>query len=78
MDSLSGNTSQPCLGSVVEALRGSERDTGLDPEAIRRISFYWDVVWHLTVRMRPFRLVMAPNLRFVGVIFRGKRLSVRR
>jgi len=44
MDALSGNTSQPCLGSLVEALRGSERDPGLDPEWIRRISFYWEAV----------------------------------
>ncbi|MDZ7926364.1 MAG: pyruvate carboxylase [Agrobacterium sp.] len=42
MDSLSGNTSQPCLGSIVEALAGSERETGLDTEWIRRISFYWE------------------------------------
>lgn len=44
MDALSGNTSQPCLGSIVEALRGSERDPGLDPHWIRRISFYWEAV----------------------------------
>jgi pyruvate carboxylase len=44
MDAFSGNTSQPCLGSIVEALRGGERDTGLDPAAIRRISFYWEAV----------------------------------
>ncbi|ANL42606.1 UNVERIFIED_ORG: pyruvate carboxylase [Rhizobium esperanzae] len=44
MDALSGNTSQPCLGSIVEALSGSERDPGLDPEWIRRISFYWEAV----------------------------------
>jgi pyruvate carboxylase len=44
MDSFSGNTSQPCLGSIVEALRGDERDPGLDPEWIRRISFYWEAV----------------------------------
>jgi pyruvate carboxylase len=44
MDALSGNTSQPCLGSLVEALRGGERDAGLDPEWIRRISFYWEAV----------------------------------
>ncbi|MDI5929529.1 pyruvate carboxylase [Rhizobium leguminosarum] len=44
MDAFSGNTSQPCLGSIVEALRGSERDPGLDPEWIRRISFYWEGV----------------------------------
>jgi pyruvate carboxylase len=44
MDAMSGTTSQPCLGSLVEALRHGERDTGLDPEAIRQISFYWEAV----------------------------------
>lgn len=44
MDALSGNTSQPCLGSIVEALKGTERDPGLDTEWIRRISFYWENV----------------------------------
>jgi pyruvate carboxylase len=44
MDAMSGGTSQPCLGSIVEALRHTERETGLDPEAIRRISFYWEAV----------------------------------
>ncbi len=44
MDALSGLTSQPCLGSIVEALKGTDRDTGLDAEAIRRISFYWEAV----------------------------------
>jgi len=46
-DAMSGTTSQPCLGSVVEALRHTERDTGLDAEAIRRISFYWEGVRQL-------------------------------
>ena len=44
MDSLSGFTSQPCMGSVVEALRGGPRDTGLDPARIREISDYWEAV----------------------------------
>ncbi|MDN2567004.1 pyruvate carboxylase [Aquibium sp. A9E412] len=44
MDAVSGNTSQPCLGSIVEALERDERATGLDPEWIRRISFYWEAV----------------------------------
>jgi len=44
MDALSGNTSQPCLGSIVEALKGTPRDTGLDAGWIRRISFYWEAV----------------------------------
>jgi pyruvate carboxylase len=44
MDSMSCTTSQPCLGSIAEALRHSERDTGLDAEAVRQISFYWEAV----------------------------------
>ncbi|WP_279482068.1 pyruvate carboxylase [Aureimonas sp. SK2] len=44
MDALSGNTSQACLGSLNEALKGAERDPGLDQDAIRRISFYWEAV----------------------------------
>jgi pyruvate carboxylase len=44
MDALSGNTSQPTLGSIVEALRFTERDTGLDIAAIREISNYWEAV----------------------------------
>ncbi len=46
-DAMSGTTSQPCLGSVVAALRHTPRDTGLDAEAIRRISFYWEGVRQL-------------------------------
>jgi len=44
MDAFSGGTSQPCLGSIVEALKGDARETGLDREWIRRISFYWEAV----------------------------------
>ncbi|SMX49556.1 pyruvate carboxylase [Maliponia aquimaris] len=44
MDALSGNTSQPTLGSIVEGLRFTERDTGLDIAAIREISNYWEAV----------------------------------
>ena len=52
MDALSGTTSQPCLGSLAEALRHTERDTGLDPDAIRRISFYWESVRAELCRVR--------------------------
>ncbi len=44
MDAFSGLTSQPCLGSLVEALRHQPRDTGLDPEVVREISTYWEGV----------------------------------
>ena len=44
MDAFSGGTSQPCLGSIVEALQHTDRVTGLDIEAIRRMSNYWEAV----------------------------------
>jgi pyruvate carboxylase len=44
IDALSGLTSQPNLGSIVEALRFGPRDTGLDPDKIRIISTYWEQV----------------------------------
>ena len=44
MDALSGNTSQPTLGSIVEALKHTDRDTGLDIAAIREISNYFEAV----------------------------------
>ena len=44
MDALSGNTSQATLGSVVEVLANTERDTGLDIKAVREISDYWEAV----------------------------------
>ena len=44
MDAMSGMTSLPPLGSIVEALARTDRDTGLDPDAIRRISSYWEAV----------------------------------
>ncbi|MEQ8206612.1 MAG: pyruvate carboxylase, partial [Woeseia sp.] len=44
MDSMSGLTSQPNLGSLVATLQNSEKDSGLDLNAIRRISDYWEEV----------------------------------
>jgi pyruvate carboxylase len=44
MDALSGNTSQATLGTVVESLRHTERDTGINMDSVRRISDYWEQV----------------------------------
>jgi pyruvate carboxylase len=44
LDALSGLTSQPNLGSIVEALRHGPRDTLLDPDQLRVISGYWEQV----------------------------------
>ena len=44
MDSMSGLTSQPNLGSIVAALQHSAQDTGLNIDRVRAISTYWEQV----------------------------------
>jgi pyruvate carboxylase len=44
MDAMSGLTSQPNLGSIVEALRHGPRDPGVDPDQLRLLSGYWQQV----------------------------------
>jgi pyruvate carboxylase len=46
LDSMSGMTSQPNLGSIVEALRFGPRDPGLDPDKLRVLSDYFGQVRH--------------------------------
>lgn len=36
MDSMSGATSQPSMGALVNALRGTDLDTGIDPLQLAR------------------------------------------
>jgi pyruvate carboxylase len=47
MASMSGLTSQPSLNAVVESLRFTPRDTGVDHQAMIEISRYWDEVRNL-------------------------------
>jgi pyruvate carboxylase len=42
--SMSGMTSQPCLNSLVAALRNQPRDSGLDLDALDELSQYWEAV----------------------------------
>jgi len=42
IDAMSGLTSQPNLGSIVEALRFGPRDPGVDPAKLRMLSAYWE------------------------------------
>jgi len=46
MDSMSGLTSQPNLGSIAEALRHGPRDSGIDVDHLRILSGYWEQVRH--------------------------------
>lgn len=41
---MSGTTSQPSLSALVAALSHTERDTGLDPDAVYGLEPYWDAV----------------------------------
>lgn len=43
-NSMSGLTSQPALNSIVAALEGAQRDTGIDVDGIQEISDYWAAV----------------------------------
>ncbi len=47
IDAMSGLTSQPNLGSIVEALRHGPRDPGVDPAKLRMLSTYWEQVRRL-------------------------------
>jgi pyruvate carboxylase len=44
MASMSGLTSQPPLNAIVEALRFTDRETGVDPEVLIDLSEYWEEV----------------------------------
>jgi pyruvate carboxylase len=44
MAPLSGTTSQPCLNSLVEAMRFTPRDTGLAYEPLQAVADYWQAV----------------------------------
>ncbi len=44
IESMSTITSQPSMNSVVYALRGTERDTGLEPDELKELSRYYEDV----------------------------------
>ena len=47
MASMSGLTSQPSLSAIVESLRFTPRDSGVDHQALIDISRYWEAVREL-------------------------------
>ncbi|RMG99652.1 MAG: pyruvate carboxylase [Deltaproteobacteria bacterium] len=42
LDAMAGMTSQPSMGAIVAALRGTERDTGIEPGHVSELSAYWE------------------------------------
>ncbi len=57
MAPMSGGTSQPNLNALAEAVRFSDRPTGLETESIDGIARYWEVVREY---YKPFETVMLP------------------
>lgn len=51
IDAMASMTSQPSMNAVVSALQGQERDTGLDPDKLQKLSDYWSDV---RLRYEPF------------------------
>ncbi|TMW66726.1 hypothetical protein Poli38472_014038 [Pythium oligandrum] len=43
-DAMSGTTSQPSMGAVVQALKGTKYDTGVDFDEINQINDYWEAM----------------------------------
>jgi pyruvate carboxylase len=41
IDSMSGLTSQPSMGAIVNALAGTKLDTGINPRHMLLLSNYW-------------------------------------
>jgi len=44
VDSMSGLTSQPSMGALLNAFRGTDLDTGLSDARVQRLSTYWEQV----------------------------------
>jgi pyruvate carboxylase len=47
IDSMSGLTSQPNMGAIVNALAGTPLDTGIDPKQLLVLTNYWCVLSHM-------------------------------
>lgn len=44
MGPMSGMTSQPNLNSIIEGLRHTPRETGIDPKKLKSLAYYWEAV----------------------------------
>uniref|UniRef100_A0A7E4VIE7 Pyruvate carboxylase n=1 Tax=Panagrellus redivivus TaxID=6233 RepID=A0A7E4VIE7_PANRE len=47
VDSMSGMTSQPSMGAIVASLKGTEKETEIDPVAISKYNNYWELARQL-------------------------------
>lgn len=73
IDSMSGLTSQPNMGAIVNALAGTKLDTGIDPKQLLVLNNYWCVAGVLAACMQPAASsVWQPALRCHQLSERGE------
>merc|ERR1712238_553314 len=81
---MSGMTSQPSLGSIVSALRGTELDTGIDMSKVSVLNTYWENVRQLYAPFESGQLsgssdVYAheiPGGQFTNLLYQSKQLGL--
>ena len=63
IDSMSGLTSQPSMGAVAAALKGTELETSLDLQQLSGLNAYWDSVrgMHLEAGSTPQHTIFRNN-----------------
>jgi len=84
IDGMSGMTSQPSLGSIVSALRGTELDTGIDMSKVSVLNTYWENVRQLYAPFESGQLsgssdVYAheiPGGQFTNLLYQSKQLGL--
>ncbi len=62
LPAMAGLTSQPTMSAVVSALRGTPRDTSIDPDAIRLLNGYWEEARSLYAPFETGMTGYAPDL----------------
>uniref|UniRef100_A0A7S2UTG2 Pyruvate carboxylase n=1 Tax=Attheya septentrionalis TaxID=420275 RepID=A0A7S2UTG2_9STRA len=84
MDAMSGLTSQPSLGAIVNSVRGTDLDTGIDMNLINPLNTYWENVRSLYVPFESGQLSGSsdvynheiPGGQYTNLLFQSKQLGL--
>lgn len=84
IDAMSGMTSQPSLGALTAAFRGSDFDTGIDLENLPKLNSYWEDVRSLYAPFESGQLSGSsdvylheiPGGQYTNLLFQSKQLGL--
>jgi pyruvate carboxylase len=84
IDAMSGLTSQPSMGAVLSNLKGSDMDTGVDPESVAPLNTYWENVRSLYVPFESGQLSTSsdvysheiPGGQYTNLLFQSRQLGL--